>query len=177
MEMDENHRKCIKICSKKSLILTSSLILFWLNSKQEYNWKYTAIPLGNTVVFLCLFLHILFVLALEQDRGVDCSRQICSWPRFVRDISSRFRAISSWRSTYEFVTNFIWILVSRSWFRLRGYVSKLTRRDTFHQSSFISTTLSFFDCRQGWTNWYVMWAVQYWENFVRGKIWWLWKIC
>ena len=106
------------------------------------------IPLGNTEVFLCLFLHILFVLALEQDRGVDCSRQICSWPRFVRDISSRFRAISSWRSTYEFVTNFIWILVSRSWFRSRTYVSNLTRREvTFHHLKHLSRHFELIETR------------------------------
>ena len=45
-----------------------------------------------------------------------------------------------------------------------------------HAPYFISSTIFFFDCCQGWANWYIMWIVQYWENFVRGEIWWLRKI-
>ena len=124
---------------------------------------------AQAVVMMRRMLFMFATRVCSGQNGCSRLREIISWDMFVSH--------ELWRSTYLFVTNSIWILVSRSWFRLRGYVSKLTRRDTFHQSSFISTTLSFFDCRQGGTNWYVMWAVQYWENFVRGKIWWLWKIC
>ena len=77
---------------------------------------------------------------VEHVKISDLSKRMKNHFWLAHTIQLKWSATSQWwlslycRSTYEFVTNFIWILVSRSWFRPRTYVSKLTRREvTFHR--------------------------------------------